>query len=216
VGLGRRIDENIRNAMSYLVAVHIPIAGLGLLPVLLGWPLVFLPVHVLFMEFVIDPACSFIFEADEAPANLMRRPPRAPDAPLFSRGMLGRSALLGAMTFAFSLGVYAVALSRFPEEQARALAFIALVLSNLLAIVVSRSHGQSLRAILLQPNMIFWGITFGTLAALIAVVFIPNAAALFRFAPPPGSAIAAVVGAAGAVLFAALALQSARGLRLRG
>ena len=151
--------------------------------------------HVLFLEFVIDPACAFVFEADEAPADVMRRPPRAPDAPLFSREMLTRSALLGGATFAFSFFVYAVALDRLPEAEARALAFIAVVLSNLLAISVSRSRGESLRTILRRPNAVFRGITLGTIAALVAVVFIPTVAELFRFAPPPMAAISAVVAA---------------------
>ena len=85
VRLGRRIYSNIRHAMSFIVAVHIPIAGLGLLPVLLGWPLLFFPVHVLFLEFVIDPACAFVFEADAEAPDTMKRSPRRPGEALFSR-----------------------------------------------------------------------------------------------------------------------------------
>ena len=81
VRLGRRIYDNIRKAMSYLVSVHVPIAGLGLLPVLLGGPLLLFPVHVVFLEFVIDPACSIVFEAEPAEPDVMRsRPGRAASA----------------------------------------------------------------------------------------------------------------------------------------
>ena len=78
VGVGRRIYENIRNAMSYLLAVHIPLAGMGLLPLLLGWPLLLFPLHVVFLEFVIDPACTLVFETEQRGTEVMRRPPRDP------------------------------------------------------------------------------------------------------------------------------------------
>ena len=95
---GRRIYDNIRNAMTYLLAVHVPLAGMGLLPVLLGWPLFLFPVHVVFLEFVIDPACSLVFEAERAEKDVMQRPPRDPREPLFTREMLARSVLLGLAT----------------------------------------------------------------------------------------------------------------------
>ncbi len=213
VRLGRRIYDNIRNAMSYLVAVHIPIAGMGLLPVLLGWPLVLFPVHVLFMEFLIDPACSFIFEADEAAAGIMRSKPRPPDAPLFSRAMLGRSIALGTAALGFSFGVYGVALQRLSDEEARALGFMAMILSNWLTILVSRSRGESLGTILARPNVIFWAITLGALVAIGSVVSIPAVAALFRFSRPPPGAIAGVVAGGLLLLVGALALRAGRPAR---
>lgn len=97
--------------MSYIVAVHIPLAGMGLFPVLLGWPLLLFPMHVLFLEFVIDPACAFVFEADTEPADIMQRKPRRPDVPLFSRSLLQRSVLLGAVVLLFAVVVYGVALT---------------------------------------------------------------------------------------------------------
>jgi Ca2+-transporting ATPase len=76
VRLGRRVFDNLGKAIAYVVAVHVPIAGLSMIPVLFGWPLVLLPVHILFMELIIDPACSIVFEAEPEEADVMRRPPR--------------------------------------------------------------------------------------------------------------------------------------------
>ena len=107
---GRRIYDNIRNAMTYLLAVHVPLAGMGLLPVLLGWPLFLFPVHVVFLEFVIDPACSLVFEAERAEKDVMQRPPRDPRAPLFTREMVARGVLLGLATFVAVAVVFGTAL----------------------------------------------------------------------------------------------------------
>src|SRR5204862_1866197 len=81
VRLGRRIFDNLRKAMAFLLAVHVPIAGLAVLPVLVGWPLILLPLHVVFLELIIDPACSIAFESEREDPNSMRRPPRRMQEP---------------------------------------------------------------------------------------------------------------------------------------
>jgi Ca2+-transporting ATPase len=193
--LGRRIYGNIRHAMSYLVAVHIPIAGLGLLPVLFGWPLLFMPVHVLFLEFIIDPACAFVFEADAAAPDAMRRPPRRPDEPLFSRAMLRRSLWLGCAVLALCAVVYGAALQLGPAEEARALAFLTLVAANLALIFVSRSRSESLTRILVKPNRVYWWIVALASTTLALAIGVPGLAELFRFAAPawPAIPVAAIV-----------------------
>ena len=85
VRLGRRIFDNLKKAMTYIFAIHVPIAGLSLLPVIFRWPLVLLPVHIVFLELIIDPACSIVFEVEPEEADVMRRPPRDPDRPLLGR-----------------------------------------------------------------------------------------------------------------------------------
>ena len=82
VRLGRRIYDNLRKAMGFIFAVHVPIAGLALLPLVLGLPILFGPMHIAFLEMVIDPVCSLVFEAETEEDDVMRRPPRAPDEPL--------------------------------------------------------------------------------------------------------------------------------------
>ena len=201
VRLGRRIYSNIRHAMSYIVAVHIPIAGLGLLPVLFGWPLLFMPVHVLFLEFVIDPACAFVFEADKGAPDLMRRKPRPPNEALFSRELLARSLSLGFGVLLLCAAIYAIALRLASPEQARALAFLAIVVCNLSLIFVSRSRSETLAAIFTKPNRVFWWIVALTGTTLATAIGTPVVADVFQFSRPAWSAIIAVtIGSAASVL----------------
>lgn len=194
VRIGRRIYENIRSAMTYLLAVHIPLAGIGLLPLLFGWPMLLFPVHVVFLEFVIDPACSLVFEGEHRGDELMRRPPRDPRAPLFGKPMLRESLALGGASLLGVTLVYGLALQWLPGDQARALGFIALVVSNLMLILVNRSRAESIASVLARPNAAFWWISGAALAALIIVLTVPAAAESFRFEIPPfGAAGAAVV-----------------------
>jgi Ca2+-transporting ATPase len=200
VRLGRRIYANIRNAMRYIVSVHVPTAGMAFLPLVFGWPLFLFPVHVVFLEFVIDPACSLVFETEESGEDAMARPPRDPAARLFDARMLGASLLVGATLLAavFTLYAWAVTTGR-SEGAARALAFSAMVAGNLTLIFVSRSERRSALAMLREPNTPLWWIVGGTLAALAAAVYVPAAAAIFRFAPLTGLdlAIACGTGVAG-------------------
>jgi Ca2+-transporting ATPase len=202
VRLGRRIYSNIRHAMSFIVAVHVPIAGLGLLPVLLGWPLLFFPLHVLFLEFVIDPACAFVFEADEEASDTMKRPPRRPGEALFSSALLLRSVALGIVVLLASTGVYAAGLRLATEDEARALAFISIIAANLALIFVSRSRSERLSRLLVKPNPIYWWIVIGTGVALAVTVYVPVIADIFRFAPPAFVAATVVVAAAASLVLA--------------
>jgi Ca2+-transporting ATPase len=198
VRAGRRIYDNIRNAMSYLLAVHVPLAGMGLLPALAGWPLFFFPVHVVFLEFIIDPACSLVFEAERGAVNLMRRPPRRPGEPLFTPGMLALASLLGLAMLAAAAGIYAVLLETSGEEIARASAFVTIVTANVLLIMVSRSRSETALTLVLRPNAVFLAIAIVVCAALSLVVYYAPAARLFRFAPLPAGALglALAMGAA--------------------
>src|SRR5262249_43555159 len=82
IRLGPRIYAKLRKAMGYSPAVHVPIAGLSVLPLLLGWPLILAPVHIAFLEMAIDPMCSIVFEAEPEEGDVMARPPRDPRSPL--------------------------------------------------------------------------------------------------------------------------------------
>jgi Ca2+-transporting ATPase len=89
IRLGRRIFDNLRKSMSYIPAVHVPIAGMALLPVLFGWPTVLFPLHIAFLELVIDPSCSMVFENEPTEGDVMQRPPRDAQSPLFGGAALG-------------------------------------------------------------------------------------------------------------------------------
>ncbi|HVY22372.1 MAG TPA: cation-translocating P-type ATPase [Steroidobacteraceae bacterium] len=193
VRLGRRIYDNIRNAMHYLVAVHIPLAGIGLLPVLLGWPLVFYPVHVLFLEFVIDPACSFVFEADAESADIMHRRPRAVNESLFSIHNMWRSIVMGLTSLLIALLAYDMALTHLAEYQARALCFASLVLTNITIMLFSRANQKTIVSTLVRKNAAFWIIVLVATGALAISIYIPAAAELFHFAAPPPATLGLLV-----------------------
>ena len=182
---GRRIFDNLRKAMSYLVAVHIPIAGLGLVPVVLGGPLVLFPAHVVFLEFAIDPACSIAFEAEPAEPDVMRRPPRPPTERLLGRRALALALLEGLVALAFTLGVYAFAVaSSLPEARTRLLAFSALFVANVSLIFFTRSGGRRVWQHIVAGNRSLWVVALSTLGAFIAIVALPPLRAPFRIAAP--------------------------------
>jgi Ca2+-transporting ATPase len=184
VRLGRRIYANIENATGYLVAVHIPTAGMAVIPLVAGWPLMFFPVHIVFMEFVIDPACSVAFEAEAGDDDLMQRPPRQRDRRLFDRRALTVAVVQGLAVLAATAGIYGVllALDR-TVELARATAFAAIVFGNLGLILCNRSRTASVVATWRRPNRAMGWVFGGTLVGLAAVLTVPWLQQLFKLEP---------------------------------
>jgi Ca2+-transporting ATPase len=186
VRMGRRIFDNLRKAVAYILAVHVPIAGLALLPVLLGWPLVFFPAHIVFLELIIDPACSIAFESEPEERDIMSRPPRARAQPLFGRRLVALSALMGLGAFVACFGVYVFERSLGqPEEILRASTFTALVAANLGLILTNRSWKSSFWTTLRSPNRPFWFIFVGAAGVLALVLTVPALRDLFHFSPLP-------------------------------
>lgn len=209
VRLGRRIYNNIQHAMCYLVAVHIPLAGLALIPILLGLPLVFYPVHVLFLEFLIDPACSFVFEAESEAKDIMQRKPRAVDSKLFSFASMRDSVILGCASSIAALGTYYVALRWLPETQSRALCFSALVVGNIALMLMNRTHHSSFRTMIAERNHAFWAISTLAALGLICVVHIKPLADVFQFSSPSLLAtILMLLTTIGMIVITKVALQS--------
>jgi Ca2+-transporting ATPase len=184
VRLGRRIYDNLRKAMAYVLAIHVPIAGLSVLPLVLGSPLFFSPVHIVFLELVIDPVCSIVFEAEGEEEGVMRRPPRDAKGPLFSRWLLGWSLLQGTTVLLVVGTMLMVALHRkMPSEEARALSFVTLVTANFALILINRSQSGTVLACLRRPNPMLWGVILVTLTVLGVVVYLPGLRVLFAFGP---------------------------------
>jgi Ca2+-transporting ATPase len=204
IRLGRRIYDNLRKAMAYIIAVHVPIAGLALLPLLTGLPLIFGPVHIAFLEMVIDPVCSMVFEAEKEEANIMNWPPRPVESPLFSPALIAWSLLQGALAFLALAGLYTLALrSGLPDDDVRALTFVSLVLVDLGLVLVNRSFGASLRDLVGQRNRALIWISFVTVAMLALILALPLGRELFRFGPLHGDdllLVAAVVASVVVVL----------------
>ncbi len=199
---GRRIFDNLQKAMLYILSVHVPIAGLSLAPVLFGWPLALLPVHIVFMEFVIDPACSIVFEAEEEERNVITRPPRSPHAPLFTGAQLLFALAQGAVVLAAILALYGYALTHgWDDAHARSLAFATLVLSNLAMIFVNRSLTAATWRNFGRKNAALGWMIAGTLAALLLVLYVPAIQELFKFAPLSLLELAVSLGVACASVF---------------
>jgi Ca2+-transporting ATPase len=184
IRLGRRIYDNLRKAMSFILAVHVPIAGLALLPLVTGMPLLFGPVHIAFLEMIIDPVCSLVFEAETEESDIMQRPPRSPDEPLLPRSLLVWSALQGGLALALTGGVMVMA-NRYgmPATEVRALTFFTLVLVIMSLIFVNRSFSTSLVEAFTRPNRTLVIIVMFVTSMLALSLVWPAAADLFRFGP---------------------------------
>lgn len=195
VRYGRRVFANLRKAIVFVIAVHVPIVGLSLLPVALGWPLLLLPVHILFLQLIIDPACSVVFEAEPLEASAMKAPPRSAGMRLFDRSVLTRGLSQGAGLLAILLAVFSVThgLTR-SDEAARAAVFAVLVLSNLGLIHVNRSWGPVLLRGPVAANRSFVWISLLTVVLLACVLAVPVVSGLFAFALPPPVIGAVAVG----------------------
>jgi Ca2+-transporting ATPase len=184
VKMGRRIFDNIKKAVSYIFAVHVPIAGLSMIPVFFkDWPLLLLPVHVVFLELIIDPACSVIFEAEGAERDVMTRPPRNPTDRLYSLRSIATSLLQGASVLAIILGVFVVA-GRFggsDENTRRALAFTTLVVANLCLILTNRSWTRTMFSMLREPNGALWWVLGGATLGMGLILYVPFLRNLFHF-----------------------------------
>ncbi len=182
IRLGRRIYDNLRKAMSYALAVHIPIVGMALLPVLFGEPLLLLPAHIMFLQMIIDPACSIFFEAEPEEQNIMQRPPRQANQPLFGGMLLTSSLLQGLVAFAVAAAIYAWAISRgFEENTVRALVFVAMVTGNIALVFSSRSLGASWQGAWSRENPVLWWVVLGGSAGLSLVLSVPMLRGLFHF-----------------------------------
>jgi Ca2+-transporting ATPase len=206
IRLGRRIYDNLRKAIEYIVAVHIPIAGLALLPLFFGLPLMLMPIQIALLEMVIDPACSIVFEAEREEADVMRRPPRRPDIPVLPRSAAAWAALQGLA----ALGIVALALFLgsglgMAENELRALVFTVLVLMNIGLILVNRSFHSSVAEAVSRPNSTLWILVGAVLLVLGLGVYWPPAQGLFHFGPLHWNDVL-VCMAAGALLIGLLEL----------
>lgn len=176
---GRRVFDNLRKAMKYLLAIHIPIAGMSLIPIAFKWPLILMPVHIAFLHLIIDPACSVVFEMEPEEKDVMRRPPRKINERLFSQKMLWGSLLQGISILISTIAVFAIALFRGQSDfDARALTFVTLMVANLSLILSSRSKISKFWS---THNPALWWVILGSVIAMGLIFSFPFARELFRF-----------------------------------
>ena len=183
IRMGRRIYANLRSALIYLFAVHIPIAGIAIFPVFFDLPLILFPIHIAFLHLIIEPVSSIAFEIEEASPNTMSVPPRNPHKKLFDKGVWGPSALMGGSIFLSLALIYYISLVRGQDEKdARALVFTTLIIANIALIFLSNdTHLSSIQKIKLRFNKIVRFIIPLSLLMLVLVLYIPKLREMFNF-----------------------------------
>ena len=182
IRLGRRIYDNLRKAIQYIVAVHIPIAGLAILPLLVGLPAMLTPIQIAFLEMVIDPACSVVFEGEGEEDDIMRRPPRDPGQPVLPRAIAVWAALQGlAALLLVGAALAGGVMLGLAAPDLRALVFTVLVLMNVGLILVNRSFDSSLYGAMVRPNPALRLLTAAVLMLLGCALYLEPARRLFHF-----------------------------------
>ncbi len=197
IRLGRRIYDNLRKAMGYILSVHVPIAGMALLPLVSGGPMILTPALIALLELIIDPVCSIVFEAEPEEREAMKRPPRDPQATLLDRHLVVSGLVLGvlALTTVAAVYLFARAYGGAPEDL-RSLVLVSLVTTNIGLIFTHRSLSTSLSQVLGRTNAWLW-VGVGGVGAVLAALFLwPQARATFRLSPlHPDDLILSVVAA---------------------
>jgi Ca2+-transporting ATPase len=183
IRMGRRIFDNLQKAFGYIFAIHVPIAGLSLIPILLGnFPLILWPVHIVFLELIIDPACSIIFEAEKEEINAMNRPPKRMDEPFFGGKKILFSCLQGVGILIITLLVYFTGLRLgYGDEEVRAMTFTTLIVSNIAVILTNRSWTDNIFRIIATPNKAVLWVVGGAIFFLVMILNIPFFLGLFQF-----------------------------------
>ena len=183
VRMGRRIFDNLQKALGYIFAIHVPIAGLSLIPVFFAdLPLILWPVHIVFLELIIDPACSIIFEAEKEEENIMSRPPRLINEPFFGAKKILLSCSQGISILITTLLVYFIGLKMgYSEDAVRTLTFVTLIVANIAVILSNRSWTQGIIKIIMTPNKTVKWVVGGAIIFLIMILNIPFLLDLFQF-----------------------------------
>ena len=184
--LGRRIYDNLRKAMIYILAIHIPIIGLSLIPAFFsGLPAILLPLHIVFLEMLIDPVCSIAFEIEPDEMGLMTRQPRNRDERFFGNKQIIRGLLNGMIILGMVLTVYALSIREgHTETEVRAITFTSLILANIGFILSSISNSRNVFMVIGERNPAVKIILSIAVFMLLIVLFVPFTQELFQFSSP--------------------------------
>jgi Ca2+-transporting ATPase len=182
IRLGRRIFDNLRKATGFIAAIHVQIAGVALFPIIAGLPPILGPLHIAFLELIIDPVCSIAFENEPEESDVMSRPPRSTKAPLLSLVRLLWCLLQGAIAFALIACLYVTSLRYgLPADQARSLSFGAMIASSVALVIINRSFDNVLFGSLVRPNPMLWAVFTLATAIFATTLYWTPARALFDF-----------------------------------
>jgi Ca2+-transporting ATPase len=175
---GRRIYDNIRKAVGYVFAIHIPIACASLFAPLMGISpvnLMLLPIHVVLLELVIDPTCSIVLERQPAEPDIMERAPRNPNETLITAKLLLKNVIQGFVIFGASFGAYLWTLNQHPDlpSAARAMGLAIILMSNIFLVFVNSSNKElAIKSLAkLSKDKVMLAVTFGTFAGLLVLLY---------------------------------------------
>jgi Ca2+-transporting ATPase len=192
---GRRIDDNLRKATRFTFAVHVPVIALALVPTLLQWPVLLMPVHIVLLQLLIDPACSVVFEADPESPGLMERPPRPVSDSPFGAAPLAYAVLQGIGIAVLLLAGYGwMAAQGWSAAQGRSVVFGTLMLGVMLLILANRDRRHSALLGRRNPNPLLWRMALAMGGLLAAVFYLPWLRQLMGLAQPGLAGLAAVAG----------------------
>jgi len=184
VAMGRKIYANLKKAIQYIISIHIPIVLTVVTPLALGWkyPNIFSPVHVIFLELIMGPTCSIIYENEPMEKNTMIQKPRALSSTFFNWKELTTSMFQGLMITAGTLWVYQYAVSQASSEAlTRSMAFTTLISANIFLTLVNRSFYYSVLTTMKYKNKLVPLIIFITIALLGMLIFVQPLALFFKF-----------------------------------
>lgn len=179
---GRRVYDNIRKAMVYILIIHIPIAAMAMFAPLFNLPPLLLPMHIMLLELIIDPTCSIVFEGEPAEANIMENPPRPPQEPLLTRNLTIKVVLQGVVMFlaAFMPFHYMIDLG-ISSEYARSFSLITFIVANVTLVLVNRSNTELLYHLIKEKgSKVRLIVNSMALIMVFAIVYIPILNGFFR------------------------------------
>ena len=183
---GRRIFDNLQKAMSYILAIHIPIIGLTLLPAFItSLPLLLMPLHIVFMELIIDPVCSIAFESEQEEKNIMKRPPRKPSEQFFGSKKIILSIMEGLLLFGLTMFIYFISdREGHRDGEVRAIVFSSLIIGNVFFILTNLSKTRSFISVILEKNYMAILILLTAITILVMSITIPSLQKIFNFEFP--------------------------------
>ncbi len=202
---GRHIEDNVRLAVRFIFAVHVPVIALALVPVLLHWPALLMPAQIVLLELIIDPACSVVFEAEPAAADLMERPPGGARTSPLARRNLVLGMLQGAgLAAALLAGCAFMASQGWPAASMRTAAFLALAAGLFLLVPAQREPARA--GARRAPNPWLWRLVLGVVLVVVALLEVQWLRGVMGFAQPDAPMLLAVAAmVAGTIAWLALA-----------
>ncbi|WP_396177605.1 cation transporting ATPase C-terminal domain-containing protein, partial [Flavobacterium sp.] len=188
IAMGRRIYTNLKKAIQYIISIHIPIILTVFIPLALGWvyPNIFSPIHIIFLELIMGPTCSIIFENEPMEENTMKNKPRPFTKSFFNWNELTTSIVQGLVITAGTLFVYQYAVQKgMNQELIRTMVFIVLITSNIVLTLVNRSFYYSIFTTMKYKNNLVPLIIAITVIITALLLYVPVLTHFFGFETLP-------------------------------